>query len=94
MDVFSARPLVSTSAMLICTEAWSLDVISRSEMNVSLEKLYEFADKRTRSGTFTRNVKVNENTLITCISFDTDRALVRDTYGVVFHDQCLESLLM
>jgi hypothetical protein len=35
VEVFSARPLLSTSATLICTEAWSFEVMRRSGSQVN-----------------------------------------------------------
>jgi hypothetical protein len=69
VDVLCARPSASTSATLICTDAWSFEVISRSESAVILNINFVAAiQQHTGGGTFAGNVEINKNTLIDDIS--------------------------
>lgn len=69
VPVWSARPSWSTSAMVICTDAWSLAVISRSTKNRSIPTLRGFK-LRSRTGrrALAGDVEIDENTLFTRVS--------------------------
>lgn len=63
VDVERARPLASTSAMLICTEAWSLEVMRRSaERRINSRRMHG-SMKHTGRWALAGNIEVDEDTL-------------------------------
>ena len=64
VDVLSARPLPSTSAITTCTDAWSFEVMRRSLIRASLDcNLSAPQLLLTGCCTLARNVKVNKKAL-------------------------------
>lgn len=68
VEVWSALPSASTSTMLICTDAWSLDVINRSIeflLFFSARCIKQQASRRTGGRALSGDVEIDKDTLKT-----------------------------